>query len=223
MTVPIPALHPTKLPEHEAVYQRLRDMILFGEVRPGQALTIMGVKDMIGAGMTPVREAIRRLTAEGALEALGNRRITVPRLTEDRLNEIEFARLLIEPKIVSLIKTPLNLVAMDKLIFFDQNVNQAIETGEIKLYLESNFHFHFYLYSLAEATILSNIVQSLWMQFGPSQRIVSGQYGTANLPDFHDETIAALKAGDTQTAAQAIYDDIKQGMSQVRDTLKQSS
>ena len=50
-----------KPPAHELVYRRLREMILCGELEPGQAITIQGLVATLGAGMTPVREAIRRL------------------------------------------------------------------------------------------------------------------------------------------------------------------
>ena len=33
-----------KLPEHEAIYKKIRNMILFGEVLPGQGVTILGLK-----------------------------------------------------------------------------------------------------------------------------------------------------------------------------------
>ena len=69
---------PVRLPAHELVYRDIRDQILFGEFEPGQPVTIQGLTDALGVGMTPVREALRRLTAEGALEFLGNRRIAVP-------------------------------------------------------------------------------------------------------------------------------------------------
>ena len=51
------------LPTHEVVYRRLRDMILFGELAPGQPVTIQGLVERLEVGMTPVREALRRLMA----------------------------------------------------------------------------------------------------------------------------------------------------------------
>ena len=80
------------LPTHELVYRQLRDMVLFGDLVPGQAVTIQGLTQYLSAGMTPVREALRRLIAEGALEAQGNRRISVPRLTRANVDELIFAR-----------------------------------------------------------------------------------------------------------------------------------
>ncbi|MCA3444998.1 MAG: GntR family transcriptional regulator, partial [Rhodobacter sp.] len=70
-----------KIPTHELTYARLRDMVLFGHLLPGQPVTIQGLVSDLEAGMTPVREAIRRLIAEGALTLLGNRRVLVPHLT----------------------------------------------------------------------------------------------------------------------------------------------
>ena len=63
-----------KMPAHQAVYEKLRVMILFGDLAPGQPVTIQGLTDQLNVGMTPVREALRRLIAEGALTHQGNRR-----------------------------------------------------------------------------------------------------------------------------------------------------
>ncbi|PKP84551.1 MAG: GntR family transcriptional regulator [Alphaproteobacteria bacterium HGW-Alphaproteobacteria-2] len=66
------------LPTHERIYRRLRDMVLYGDLAPGQAVTLHGLVAQTGVSTTPVREAIRRLTAAGALELRDNRRVAVP-------------------------------------------------------------------------------------------------------------------------------------------------
>ncbi|WP_420395380.1 GntR family transcriptional regulator [Nioella sp.] len=201
-----------KLPEHEAIYKKIRNMILFGEVLPGQGVTILGLKDAVGAGVTPVREAIRRLTAEGALEALGNRRVCVPELSPQRIDEIYYARFALEPKMAQLAAEKITQEGITLLETLDAKVDQAIETGNIEAYLESNFRFHFALYDMAGTPVLRKIVTSLWLQFGPSLRVVSGRFGTSNLPDMHSETIEALRRGDPAAAARAIEQDIQQGL-----------
>ena len=82
-----------KTPEHQAVYATLREMILLGQFAPGQRMVVKGLTEQLNAGVTPVREAIRRLTSEGALETLDNRRVIVPILTQEQLNDIYFMRL----------------------------------------------------------------------------------------------------------------------------------
>lgn len=71
---------PVKLPDHERAYRALREMVLHGELSPGQPVTIQGLVEALGLGMTPVREAIRRLTSQGALMFKGNRRVEVPQI-----------------------------------------------------------------------------------------------------------------------------------------------
>jgi DNA-binding GntR family transcriptional regulator len=81
-----------RLPAHELIYRKLRALVLFGDLAPGQAVTIQGLSERLGAGMTPVREAIRRLIAEGALEFQGNRRVCVPQQSADNISELIYSR-----------------------------------------------------------------------------------------------------------------------------------
>ena len=208
-----------KLPDHEAIYRRIRDMILFGEVAPGEAVTILGLTGAIGAGMTPVRESIRRLTAEGALESLGNRRDCVPHVTADTLAEIRHARLAIEPHLAGLAAKEMNAETLVELRDLDGRIDAAIERGNVEGYLENNYRFHFRLYAAAQAPVLTRIALSLWLQIGPALRIVCGLYGTSNLPDKHSEALDALRDADADAAARAIHDDIAQGMDLVRRSL----
>lgn len=209
-----------RVPDHEAIYLRIREMILFGDLAPGQAVTILGMKSATQAGMTPVREAIRRLVAEGALTALENRRVCVPELSADRLEEIAFARLALEPKLAELAARAAGEAVFDTLDSWDRRVDVAIETGDIGAYLRANYHFHFCLYRTAAADVLHRIAQSLWLQVGPALRIVCGRYGTSELPDLHKDAVTALRAGDPAAVAVAVEQDIRQGMDLIREGLR---
>ncbi|MEP4540376.1 MAG: GntR family transcriptional regulator [Paracoccaceae bacterium] len=56
----------------------LRDAILFGQIAPGQPMTIQGLTDPIGAGISLIREVLQRLTTDDAVQMLGSRRMVVP-------------------------------------------------------------------------------------------------------------------------------------------------
>jgi DNA-binding GntR family transcriptional regulator len=209
-----------KIPTHEVTYAQLRDMILFGHLEPGQPITIQGLIRDLGAGMTPVREAIRRLTAEGALLPQGNRRVAVPQLTPSLLDQMAFARLTIEPRLAGLACAAATPDLIRRLELLDAEVDRAIRAGDIPAYLEGNHAFHFALYEAADAAILIDIARSLWLRFGPSLRVVCARVGSAELPDRHAEALAALRAGDPASAASAIERDIAQGVEQVRIALQ---
>ncbi|MFN3722097.1 MAG: GntR family transcriptional regulator [Paracoccaceae bacterium] len=210
-----------KIPTHEITYARLRDMILFGYLEPGAAVTIQGLIADLGAGMTPVREAIRRLTAEGALEPQGNRRVAVPGMTAAMLDQVAFARLTIEPKLAEMAAAHLTPALIGQLQGLDNTVDRAIRAGDIPGYLQSNHAFHFCLYEASGAPVLVDMARSMWLRFGPSLRVVCARYGSDALPDRHSEALAAMRAGDATGLREAIERDIAQGVDQVKLALAQ--
>jgi DNA-binding GntR family transcriptional regulator len=210
-----------KTPDHQRVYHTLREMILFGELAPGQAVTIQGLVATLDVGMTPVREAIRRLTSEGALVFKGNRRVSVPEPDLAQWNEIAFARLSIEPELARLATANIGAEQQAQLVAFDAALNVAIRRGDVRGYLEQNYRFHTYLYECSGSEVLLSIANMLWLRAGPSLRVVLGRYGTANLPDKHAEALEAMALGDADRVADAIRGDIEQGIAQVRDSLSE--
>lgn len=208
-----------KVPSHEVTYARLRDMVLYGHLEPGQPVTIQGLIRDLGAGMTPVREAIRRLAAEGALSAQDNRRVVVPRATPDLIDQVAFARLAVEPELARRAATRLTPAILDRLSAGDAAVEAAIASGDVQGYLAGNHAFHFALYEAAGAPVLVDIARSLWLRFGPALRVVCARHGDAELPDRHAEAMAAARAGDGPALADAVARDIQQGVDLVRAAL----
>ncbi|MEM9549571.1 MAG: GntR family transcriptional regulator [Pseudomonadota bacterium] len=200
------------LPAHELVYQRLKAQILFGEMAPGQPVTIQGLTQALGAGMTPVREAIRRLTSDGALTFQGNRRVSVPELGPDDLNQLIFIRKTIEPELAYRAAARVSGADVAQLRALDTQLDQAIAAGDVPMYLRRNYEFHASLYAKASAPVLAELADRIWLRFGPSLRVVCGRFGTASLPDRHKDLLAALVTGDAPAARRAMAQDVEQGM-----------
>ncbi|WP_424831696.1 GntR family transcriptional regulator [Ruegeria sp.] len=203
---------PGKQPAHEQVYQTLRLQIMYGDLIPGQPVTIQGLTDSLGVGMTPVREAIRRLISDGALVFQGNRRVSVPLLSGDDVQQMIFARKSIESELSRRATANLKSRDIDQLERIDLRLDRTIADGDVGGYLRLNHAFHEMLYSYANAPILNDLADRLWLRFGPSLRVVCGRFGTRSLPDRHKDIIAALRAQDADKAARATAQDIEQGM-----------
>ncbi len=208
-----------KTPAHQHVYERLRAMILFGDLAPGQPVTIQGLTTQLEAGMTPVREALRRLIAEGALIHQGNRRVSVPVLTLECADELGFMRKTLEPELTRRAARRMTAERLRLLTEADTDLNRAIDQGDVGGYLTHNYRFHTLIYAGAEAPIMTATVDRLWLRFGPSLRVICGRFGTSNLPDKHMELLAALRDADVEAAAEAMAEDVEQGMVQVRTAL----
>ena len=208
-----------RIPIHQKVYQELRELILFGELAPGQAVTIQGLVSQLDAGMTPVREAIRRLTSEGALEFQGNRRVSVPTPDSASIEEMIFVRRALEPELA--MRAARNATSDDFIILttIDTRLDHAISQGDVGAYLRENYAFHAKMYDMAQAPILTEIANGLWLRYGPSLRVVCGRMGTQNLVDHHKEALSALKKGDVEGVAKAIEEDVVQGMVQMSQAM----
>ena len=211
-----------KQPAHEAVYLTLREQVLFGELAPGQAVTIQGLSQTVGAGMTPVREAIRRLISDGALMFQGNRRVSVPTLSVSDVDELIYLRKSIDPELIRRATPRIDPADITHLEMLDTQLDNAISSGDVSGYLKSNYQFHTQLNAHAQAPILMALTDRLWLRFGPSLRVVCGRFGTQNLPDLHKDMLQALRDQDAEAAAMAMERDVEQGMLQVRELLHET-
>lgn len=201
-----------KRPAHEQVYHTLKSQILFGEMAPGQAVTIQGLTDSLEVGMTPVREAIRRLISDGALIFQGNRRVSVPVLNANDVEQLIYVRKSIESELARRAAIRITPTEVDGLESIDTALDQAILVGDVAGYLRHNHAFHEALYRAADAPIMRDLADRMWLRFGPSLRVVCGRFGTQNLPDRHKELLTALRDGDAPRAGLAMEQDVEQGM-----------
>lgn len=211
-----------KKPAHQVVYEQLRVMILFGDLAPGQAITIQGLTTQLDAGMTPVREALRRMISEGALTHQGNRRVSVPILTLECANELGFMRKTLEPELARRAVPRITNQALGQLRACDDDLNYAISQGDVGGYLTHNYRFHALINDLADAPIMAATVDRLWLRFGPSLRVVCGRFGTSNLPDKHQDLLDAFERSDAEAAARAMADDVLQGVQQIETALQET-
>ena len=73
---------------HEAVVDRLRDMIVQGELAPGAKLNERVLGTALGTSRTPLREALKYLASEGLVELLPNRGAIVALLDPERVKQV---------------------------------------------------------------------------------------------------------------------------------------
>ena len=73
---------------HEEVVDRLRDMIVQGELAPETKLNERVLAERLGISRTPLREAIKYLASEGLVELLPNRGAVVAALRPRKVREI---------------------------------------------------------------------------------------------------------------------------------------
>lgn len=193
----------------EQLYQRIREGLLAGRLQPGQALKIRDLAAEWGTSPMPVRAALQRLVAEGALEGEQQRSVRVPSMTRERYENIFQVRLALEGLAVEL-ATP-RLTADDLATLRDcvKSMDSAIEQRQVQAYLNANSQFHLHLYGACGNPVLLRSIESLWLQIGPFlNRLFTEADLSLRLNDFHEDTFAAIEAGDAKAARQAMEQDL---------------
>jgi DNA-binding GntR family transcriptional regulator len=192
----------------EQVYDDLRYRLITGRIAPGVGISTRGLAQEMGVSQMPVRDALSRIAAEGAVEIRSKRAVMVPRMTPARFEEIMRLRRLLEPMTAGAAIPYITVDLLRQIRQADEAIDAALDGGDVRAYMESNHRFHSLIYGAAGLPLALRMIESLWMQFGPFMRVVYGRYGTANLVDQHRQAIAAIVAGDSAALAEAIAADI---------------
>ncbi|HXV01834.1 MAG TPA: GntR family transcriptional regulator [Caulobacteraceae bacterium] len=197
---------------HASVYEELRARFITGKITPGVGLSTRGLAGELGVSQMPVRDALSRLAAEGAVVIRSKRKIEAPPMSEARFTDLLACRLLLEPEAAVLALPHMTPALVKRLREIDAAIDTAMQEGDVIAYMEGNFAFHFNIYRANGRSTLNRLIETLWLQFGPFMRVVYGRYGTANLVDQHQLALAAIEAGDAPALRAAISGDIADGM-----------
>lgn len=209
-TTPAPA--DTSSVAHDRVFRSLRTQIMHGAVEPGKALTLRGIGREFGVSMTPAREAVRRLVAEGALTLSASGRVSTPDLSGDRIEELASLRALIEPELASRALPRAHIALIDRLQAINGTISEAIAKGDAVGYIRTNLDFHRTLYLRAQAPAMLAMAETVWLQLGPTMRALYGRLKRTEVPSNHRLIVAALRAGDEPGLRLAVRTDVTQGL-----------
>lgn len=192
-------------------YQQIRKALMIGALKPGQKLSGRDLAARIGTSLTPVREALLQLVAEGVLESRTGHSITVPTLT--RADYIELRDVRVEVEGLAARRAALQVTS--ELIGRLEELHAALVTAKAERRFDDalrwNEAFHLALARGANMPRLLRVVESLWAQSGPFLNFLYGDDSSAQntgVMHGHVRVINALRAGDADAAAEAIAADI---------------
>lgn len=201
----------------ERVYLQLREAIMTGRFAPGQTLTLRGIAEAVGSSTMPVRGALTRLQAEGALIDGPGRGLMVPPMTIDILEELRDVRIALEGCIAKRAATRMTRRDITALQQVFDRMDARAKAGDVAGYLRGNFEFHqaIYVHGCSEAML--GTVQNLWMRIGPFLNLVAPDLPhIAHSMEAHRQILDALRRGDGEAARAGIERDIGDAADDVR-------
>jgi DNA-binding GntR family transcriptional regulator len=192
------------------VYERLRDEIVSGALRPGEQLVEARIAEQLGVSKTPVREALIRLQRDGlvAIEPYRGARVLEP--SADDVREILELRALLECQIardLAAERPPGALAALEASI---ARSREALAAGRTADLLDALTEFSDILAGACGNSRMAKLLvdlRSVLLLIGSTSLRAPGREGRSI--EEHERILAAIRAGDPDAAAAATADHIR--------------
>jgi DNA-binding GntR family transcriptional regulator len=200
---------PTRSTQQDSTYERIRQWLGLGRFLPGERLKIRQVAAELGVGLMPVRAALQRLAAEGALVNSPHCGVAVPRLSRAEFDDLLQVRLLVEGEAAERGALRLTDAERDRLVALSERMRVAVEASDAKAYLDANEDFHRGLYVAAGSPTLMSLIETVWLKAGPiSNQLFDEPEAVPLLNDAHEDAVAALQRRDGAAVRRAIERDL---------------
>lgn len=196
-------------PLGEAVYEAIRDAILKNQFKPGERLMETELADEMTVSRTPVREAVRRLEAEGYVEMIPRKGTYVSALSIQNVLDVFEIRAALEALAAfnaALRATPKDIADMKQCMEAEASLWESCDLGKT---IEVDMLFHSQLYRASKNNRIEGIVNDLREQ---TYRLRSTTLATPGRLKFaldeHRKILAAIEARDPKAARNAAYEHI---------------
>lgn len=189
------------VPSSERVYQALKHRILAGMLEPGMRLVELQLATEFNVSRTPVREALKRLTAEGLIRVDPVRGIVVSDVDARELEEIFVVREVLDGLAARLAAERVSSTDLTKLHLLMDMMRDAVKTGQWEGMVQANMKFHDVLHQAAGNERLRHLTRNLldFVRRFSTEAFASQDRGAEVIAE-HEEIIRALEARDPDAA-----------------------
>lgn len=202
--------------KNQWVERLIRAAIASGEIRPGERLLQVELAKKMGISSTPIREALRRLEAQGILMHEPNKGVRVAETKPEDALEIYLIRGALEGLATELAVRHMTDEELTKIRSLCRAIDEATNTGKLRRLQRLNHSLHFAIYDAARMPRLRQMIEILWTLYPWDTLYVIP--GRAQLSyQEHQALLKALEARDTEAAGAAMREHINAGCRSVMD------
>ena len=203
--------------KEEQVADYLREGIISGMFPRGSRLKQAEIAERLKLSITPVREALKMLEAEGYVSGDSYRGACVVPFDASASEEVLGLRLLLESQLLRGTAEKLTAQDFTELRALADEFEQAFKVGDRAIARGVNYRFHRRLYSIAQMPQTLHFVQILWARY-PFDLINAVEGRGPEAAREHDAILQALLDGDVSAAVLAMRKHIESGWSVLKST-----
>ena len=192
------------------VRSQLRAAIMAGRFTPGEKLTIRAVASALDVSLTPAREALYNLAAEGVLDLRANGSVYVHELTETRISELAKIRIALEALAAREAARRISDAQIQEAEDLNSRLIKADRDRHYRKLIDLNWRFHFLIYGASGMPQLLRMIEGCWLMTGSYLNVIYPEFGKVDQGlRNHDRILKALKARDPERLAKAVRQDIE--------------
>lgn len=204
-------------PKEERVADYLREAIISGSIPRGARLKQQEIAGRLDTSITPVREALKLLEAEGYVTADNYRGATVAPFDIEASREVIDLRILLETRLVQAAVEKATGDDIAELKVMAAEFAEAFDKGDNERARAANYRFHHRMFEVAAMPQSLHFVQILWARY-PFDLINQLKGRVSRAAEEHDEMLGAIIAADASAAMLATRQHIEAGWLELRDS-----
>ncbi|CAN7568649.1 GntR family transcriptional regulator [Phenylobacterium sp. LjRoot219] len=205
--------------KEEQVADFLREGIIAGRFPRGSRLKQLEIAKLLQTSITPVREALKLLAAEGYVVGDSYRGATVAPFDISGSNEMLNLRILLETQLVRAAVEQATAADIEELRAMALEFDRAVAAKQNETARAANYRFHRRIFEIPNMPQTLHFVQVLWARY-PFDLInkIKGRVSRAN--EEHDELLKAFIARDSAAAMLATRQHIESGWVELLNSVK---
>jgi DNA-binding GntR family transcriptional regulator len=194
-------------PLHESVVERLRDMIVEGQLAVGERLHDANLATTLQVSRTPIREAIKLLATEGLVDLLPGRGARVSDFSIDDIKQLFEAIAGIERNACELAAERMTDRDLEKLQRLHDRMARHHAAGERQPYFKLNHEIHLAIVAASDNAILQAIHASLMTRARRARYAALSSHGRwVEAMAEHERLMVALAANDARRAGEIMHE-----------------
>lgn len=208
--------------KEEQIADFLREGIISGRFPRGARLKQQEISELMETSITPVREALKLLEAEGYVVGNSYRGSVVAPFDMEASTETLNLRILLETELVRGVVARVTAADLEELRQLEVEFERAIKAGENEAARAANYRFHHRMFEIAQMPQTLNFVQILWARY-PFDMINQLKGRISRAADEHKELFDALASSNVTDAILATRRHIESGWTELRDALAEAA
>lgn len=181
-----------------------------GQLRPGEFIRLDAVAQQLGVSVTPVREALVLLRAEGMVRLIPRRGYVVAPLSRQDVDDLFEMQVYIGAEIVARAVKRIDTETLETLAAENRQLQAAIRAKDSTALMQHEYEFHRVLNGAAESRKLAYMLNNATRYLPRGFYAADAQWRNAAAGD-HKRILDALRAGDVEAAQAAVASHVRDG------------